>query len=141
MTSSPKTSILYEVLSQDTPISVATLSYFRARLKNRLFHLIMTKFKEREAKDGLTKAELARRLGKRPEVVTRLLGAPGNWELETVSDLLVGIAAEELTAESEPLNGPKGNHHFRPWISDLPPYFDWSTTPKAPRAESPKDGS
>src|SRR5947209_2537173 len=38
-----------------------------------------------------------------PEVITRLLGAPGNWTLETISDLLLGIAGEELEPTSSSL--------------------------------------
>lgn len=123
MKSSQETSLLSEVLN-GKPISVGTLSYFRARLKNRLFDLVLRKFLEREARDGLTKAELARRLGKRPEVITRLLAAPGNWELETVSDLLLGISAEELTATSSRLEKPQVNYLFRPWVEgELPAYI------------------
>lgn len=123
MKSSQETSLLSEVLN-GKPISVGTLSYFRARLKNRLFDLVLRKFLEREARDGLTKAELARRLGKRPEVITRLLAAPGNWELETVSDLLLGISAEELTATSSRLEKPQVNYQFRPWVEgELPAYI------------------
>lgn len=123
MKSSQETSLLSEVLN-GKPISVGTLSYFRARLKNRLFDLVLRKFLEREARDGLTKAELARKLGKRPEVITRLLAAPGNWELETVSDLLLGISAEELTATSSRLEKPQVNYQFRPWVEgELPAYI------------------
>ncbi|MEC7593676.1 MAG: hypothetical protein VYA64_09600, partial [Pseudomonadota bacterium] len=46
-------------------------------------------------KSGLTQAELARRMGRRPEVVSRMLGAPGNWRLDTVSDLLFAISGAE----------------------------------------------
>ena len=42
---------------------------------------------------------MARRIHKRPEQITRLLGAPGNWTLDTVSDLLLGMGFEpELSA-------------------------------------------
>jgi hypothetical protein len=96
-------------------LSPAARSYFRSRLRSRLYNLIMSKF--RSAPD-LTKAELGRRVGKRPEVITRLLGAPGNWTLETVSDLLMGIAGEELMAETaSPLTGADRNYSY----DDYPP--------------------
>src|SRR5690242_398273 len=69
--------------------------YFRTRLRSRLFNFILERF-VREQKRGLTKATLARRIGKSPEVVNRWLGAPTNLTLDTVSDLLLGISAEEL---------------------------------------------
>ncbi|MEX1083526.1 MAG: helix-turn-helix transcriptional regulator [Xanthobacteraceae bacterium] len=83
-------------------IPASKRAYFQARLKNRLFNFILGKFVE-EQKNGLTKAALARRIGKSPEVINRLLAAPSNLTLDTASDLLLGISAEELTPASEPL--------------------------------------
>jgi len=85
--------------------SVGTRAYFQARLKNRLHDLVLRKFQEAERSQSLTRAELARRIGKRPEVLTRLLGAPGNWTLDTVSDLLLGIAEYELDATATSVAG------------------------------------
>jgi len=76
--------------------------YFQTRLRNRLFSFILGKFVI-EQKKGLSKAALARRIGKSPEVINRWLGAPSNLTLDTVSDLLLGISAEELTPEAESL--------------------------------------
>jgi hypothetical protein len=76
--------------------------YFQTRLRNRLFDYILGRFVQ-EQKKGLTKAILARRIGKPPELINRWLGAPSNLTLDTVSDLLLGISAEELTPQSEPL--------------------------------------
>jgi len=70
------------------------LSYFRERLRNRLHELVLLEFLYQEDKYHLTKRELAERIGRRAEQVTRWLGAPGNWTLDTVSDLLLGMASE-----------------------------------------------
>ncbi len=43
---------------------------------------------------GLTRSKLAKRLGKRPEQITRWLAAPGNLTLDTISDLLLTMNAE-----------------------------------------------
>jgi hypothetical protein len=75
------------------PISVGKKEYFRARLKSRFHQLVVKEFLRHEDL-GLTQAELARRIGKRTEVINRLLGAPGNWTLNTVSDLLLGMGGE-----------------------------------------------
>ena len=96
-----------------------TLAYLTARTKNRTYDYILRKFLDKAKSDGLTKAELARRLGKRPEVINRLLGAPGNWGLETVAELLAGIAEEELEPNSSSLNRPPSNYSFKPWIDEL----------------------
>lgn len=112
MTTSAKNIILSETASR--AFSPGTLAYYRARFRNRLYNLVLSKFREAEAEEGLTRAELARRTGKRPEVLTRILGAPGNWRLDTVSDLLMGIAGEELDATaSSPLARARRNYRYR----------------------------
>jgi transcriptional regulator with XRE-family HTH domain len=69
-------------------ISLGTLGYIRARNRQRAYNLVIREFK----KSGLTQADLARRLGKAAEVVSRLLSRPRNWELDTFSDLLFAIS-------------------------------------------------
>jgi hypothetical protein len=69
--------------------------YFQRRLRDRFFDFIIGCFL-REQANGLTKAKLARRIGKPPEVVNRWLAAPSNLTLDSISDLLLGICAEEL---------------------------------------------
>jgi cyanate lyase len=68
-------------------ISLGTLGYVRARNKQRAYSLIIREFK----KSGLSQADLAKRLGKGTDVICRLLSRPGNWGLDTFSDLLFGI--------------------------------------------------
>ena len=98
------------------PIANATLTYYQARLRNRLFNFILGRF-VKEQKNGLTKAALARRIGKPPEVINRLLGAPRNLTLDTLSDLLLGIGAEELTLGVESiLNQSPRNYLHADWI-------------------------
>jgi hypothetical protein len=64
------------------------LGYVRARNRQRAYNLVIGELK----KSGITQADLARRLGKAPEVVSRLLSRPRNWELDTFSDLLFAIS-------------------------------------------------
>jgi hypothetical protein len=71
-------------------LSGKALGYFRARLKNRLHQLVLAEFE----RAGCSKASIAKRIDKRPEQITRLLGAPGNWTLDTVSDLLLAMQCE-----------------------------------------------
>lgn len=99
MTTSHQTSFLSEIASGE-PIPAGKLAYFQERTRNNLYHFVMTKFLEKERAEGFTRAQLARRIGRNPAVVTRLLGAPGNWTIATVSDLLLGIAAEEIQPDS-----------------------------------------
>lgn len=83
--------------------------YFQERLRNRFFEFLLQKFLEQQ-KHGLTQAKLARRIGKKPDVISRWLGAPSNLTLDTISDLLLGISAEELEMGAKSfLNRPPAN--------------------------------
>ena len=96
MTTSQTQSFLTEII-EGKPIPIGKLEYFRARLQSRLHQLVLAEFLRQEDR-GLHQAELARRIGRKPEVINRLLGAPGNWTLNTVSDLLLGMGTEPLLA-------------------------------------------
>ena len=84
------------------PIPVAKRAYFQERLRGRVFDFIVSKFAEQQGK-GLNKAKLGRRIGKAPEIINRILGAPSNLTIDTISDLMLGISAEELDLSSSPL--------------------------------------
>lgn len=118
MTSSRKMQLPSNIFENGV-IPPETISYLVARCKNRVYNYVLLKFMEKVEKEGLTKAELARRLGKRPEVINRLLGAPGNWGLETVTELLAGISQEELEPNSSTLSKAASNYSYRPWLSDV----------------------
>ena len=85
--STSRTSALSKPTGSDK-ISVGTLGYVRARNRQRAYDLVVRELK----KSGITQAELARRLGKGQDAVSRLLSRPGNWELDTLSDLLFAIS-------------------------------------------------
>lgn len=92
MTTSQTQSFLTEIM-EGKPIPVGKLEYFRARLQSRIHQLVLAEYLRQEDR-GLHQADLARRIGRKPEAINRLLGAPGNWTLNTVSDLLLGMSAE-----------------------------------------------
>ena len=86
MNTSPTTGLSEPVGS--AKISLGTLGYVRARNRQRQYDLVIREFK----RSGMAQAELARRLGKSPEVISRLLARPTNWEADTFADLLFGIS-------------------------------------------------
>jgi hypothetical protein len=69
-------------------VSLGTLGYIRALNKQRQYDIVIKEFKQ----SHLSNADLARRMGKAPEVICRLLARPSNWEAETFSDLLFCIS-------------------------------------------------
>lgn len=97
MTTSQPNAFLSEIVSGET-IPPDKLGYFRGRLSNKFHELVLDLFDELERAGKITRASLARRIGKAPEQVTRWLGAPGNWTLDTASDLFLGMGYEPALA-------------------------------------------
>ncbi|MEP7173718.1 MAG: hypothetical protein ABI705_09550 [Aestuariivirga sp.] len=50
--------------------------------------MILAEFK----RSGISQVELAKRTGKGPDIISRLIGRPGNWTLNTLSDLLFAMS-------------------------------------------------
>lgn len=72
------------------PIPSHVRAYFAQRLRLREFNFILDKFVIAQ-REGLTKAILARRIQKAPELINRWLASPSNLTLDTSSELLLGI--------------------------------------------------
>jgi hypothetical protein len=114
VTYSQTNTIASEIFS-DAPLSEGTLAYLEERAKNVFYDYVLTKFKQ----SGLTKAKLARRLNKKPDQISHALGAPGNWTIGTVTELLAGISREELVPYSVGFaNRPPTNVHAVDLLDD-----------------------
>ena len=81
-------------IREGTAIPAGKLAYFRARLRNALYDVVVSEFIKQREGVGLKKNDLARRIHRRPEQMTRWLSTPQNWTLDTVSDLLVAMGIE-----------------------------------------------
>ena len=66
-----QTPILSEIAAGHSgpEIPPSTRAYFQQRLRNRIFNFLLEKFAEAQ-KDGLTKAILARRIGRTPDIIS-----------------------------------------------------------------------
>ena len=71
-----------------------TIAYFTRRLRHHLHELVTNEFYSLAADEKITPGRLAKRLDKDPAQITRWLGAPGNWTLDTVAQLMVGVAVD-----------------------------------------------
>ena len=107
MTTYQQDSFLSEILEGEK-IPLGKLAYFRERLRNRLYDLVITEFLKQEEAKKLTRTDVARRIGRRREQVTRWFGAPGNWTIDTVSDLMLAMGTEPSFSVSS-LEGEKRN--------------------------------
>lgn len=93
MTTYRDQSVLSEIVD-DKPIPVKTLRYFRRLLQNRFHEAILQVYIDQERKVGLNQKQLARRIGRSPAQVNRWLNCAGNWTLNTISDLLLGMGMD-----------------------------------------------
>ena len=90
MNTSQRTSILSKPIG-DNRIPIGDIAYMRARTRRRFYDFVIKSFRKSE----ISQATLARRMGKGPEVVSRILGTPGNWTIDTVSDLVFALTGGE----------------------------------------------
>jgi hypothetical protein len=97
------------------PVPPATLEYMRTRNRMRIFNLVHNELKH----SGITRAQLSKRMGRGLDRISHLLGAPGNWTLDTASDLLFAISGAEIKYEaSHPLNKSPRNQTRPEWLED-----------------------
>src|SRR4051794_1594977 len=97
----------------DDEIPLGTLAYMRARYRGRMHELVLEEFR----KSGISQATLARRLNTAPELISRRLGSPGNWRMDTVSDLLFAMSgAEPVKGAVYPLAEASSNQPPPDWL-------------------------
>jgi transcriptional regulator with XRE-family HTH domain len=70
------------------------IHYFRQRFRNRVFGRLAAFFAEEAERSGVTRKDIASRLGRDPSQITRWLSQPSNLTIETISDLLLALDAE-----------------------------------------------
>ncbi len=99
MTISATTSLRSEI-EGDEPLSAGVLGYLCARNRDAHFDFIHRKLADAESR-GVKRSEIASRIGKSPTRLSHLLGAPGNWTLDTIAELLVAICREEPVPASQ----------------------------------------
>lgn len=79
---------------QLTPRKKRDVAYYRQRQKNRVFGELISFLAGEMEKRGITKKDLAAALAKDPAQITRLFAGPTNFELDTISDILLAFDAE-----------------------------------------------
>jgi hypothetical protein len=93
-------------------IAPSEFAYFAARNRRKIYSVIMKEFK----KSKLSQAQLARRMGQRTDVICRWLAGPGNYTLDTVSNLLLGISNGEMAySVANPFSAPAKKFSLPDW--------------------------
>jgi hypothetical protein len=116
-------------------VPLGVFGYFQARNRHNAYDLVMEEF----ASSGLSQADLARRLGRGTDVVCRWLSGPGNWTLDTLSDLLFAISgATPVFGKEHPLRSPPRNQTLPDWLDDTrrKPFDTTSDTVEYPDRET-----
>jgi len=90
-------------------INVGALSYMRERHRGHVYDLVLNEFEN----SGITRAVIADRLGKAPEIISRWFSTPGNWTLDTVSDLLFSMSGAEPSYSINYLYGAQAAKNYQ----------------------------
>jgi transcriptional regulator with XRE-family HTH domain len=99
----------------DDPIDPFTLHYMAGVTRNRIHQLILEAFIE----SGLTKAQLAKRLGMDKSRLSKLLNTSSNVTAETLGQVLFAIDGGCLKASRDyPLRAPKANQTEPVWYAE-----------------------
>src|SRR5690242_6032135 len=67
------------------------LGYFQESFRSAVHQELLELFEGKKRNDGLSRGDLARKIGRRPEQLTRWLSAPTNLEIDTISDIALGM--------------------------------------------------
>ena len=84
-------------------------AFYRRRQQTRVFAEMAALFAEEAAKGNISKKELAEILDKDPAQITRWLSEPRNFELDTISDILLAMGAEMDHSVVRFADRPKAN--------------------------------
>ena len=117
-----QTAFLSDITDASKVVPAGTRAYLQERLRNRLYDLVLTEFMKRQRENPeFTQAALAKRIERGGDQVNRWLRSPGNWTIDTISDLLVGIAGAELTIGVSGFADRPSRNYIQPeWLSPEP---------------------
>lgn len=95
-----------------SPLNESDKAYFQAKMRRHVHGVVLERFMELSDDDRISRAALAKRLGLSRAQITRWLSSPGNWTLDTLSDLLLAMNCQaSIIAEKISSQGPRNFVH------------------------------
>lgn len=114
MTTSPITQVLSKPHGRE-PIPASVFAYLETRNRMRAFSLVHQEFGDA----GISQTDLAARMVKGTDRICQLLGAPGNWTLDTLCDFVFAIRGGIVRYSIEyPLDKARRNQRFPAWLTE-----------------------
>lgn len=100
---------------------------FAERNRNRVYDIVVKAVVANAKAKGMKRKEIADKIGRKQSHVTKLLSGPGNWTLDTISDLLFAVDAE-LDYEVVPFSKRAKSNVFHPMKSPPVPSLPLAAT-------------
>ena len=91
------------------------MAYLEGLAQNQAHNAVLEVLQKLSGEGKVTRASIARKLGKDPAQITRWLSSPGNWTLQTMA-LLLAAMGHVPKIDSQPVSQQATTNYFHPAV-------------------------